>query len=164
MQRLIFLVTFILLFTLLGKGQQSISDSIIVQKSFGGYNFSQGGKKLTVKQLVGSMKLYEPAYLTIKSSQRNYYGGIVAGCIGGFIIGWQIGYSMDGSSPKWGMIALGSGIALTAIPFTIKAFKKALKATEIYNGSIRKVTFRLQCRPEMGLCLNGNGLGMIVRF
>jgi hypothetical protein len=64
------------------------------------------------------------------------------------------------------MVALGTGIALTAIPLTIKAFRKAFEATEIYNGSIRKTSFRQQYKPELGLCLNGNevGLSMKIKF
>ena len=45
------------------------TDSILVKKVFGGYQFYQEGKKLTMKQLVNTLKPNEKACQMIKSAQ-----------------------------------------------------------------------------------------------
>ncbi|MBW8323714.1 MAG: hypothetical protein K0M50_03015 [Prolixibacteraceae bacterium] len=116
MKQTLFIFILIIAFVFQGAARNLKSDTIRIQKVFGGYNFIQNGEKLSVKQLVLVTKTYEPAYSLMKSSQKLYSTGVITACVGGFIIGSQVGRSIDGQSPRWEIVALGSGIALASIP------------------------------------------------
>ena len=117
MKRLLYLFSLVV-FLAQSVTSQNLNNKIMIQKSFGAVNFYQEGKRLTLRQLIRVNTLCETACAEIKSSQRLYTTGIITACVGGFIIGWQAGNAIDVHSPKWGIVALGGGIALASIPLT----------------------------------------------
>jgi hypothetical protein len=136
-------VVFIFFFALSGISQEA-STEIEVKKVFGGYNFLANGEKLKVKQLVKMMEPYQPAYEEMKSARTNLHMAGAVSFTGGFIVGWQLGKAISGETPKWGMVALGTGIALVSIPLTKNSFKKAIKAVGLYNSSLKNTSFQQQ--------------------
>lgn len=163
MKRLLYLFSLVV-FLAQPVTSQNPNNKITVQKSFGAVNFYQEGKSLTLRQLIRVITPCEAACAKIKSSQRLYTTGIITACVGGFIIGWQAGNAINGHSPKWGIVALGGGIALVSIPLTKHSIKKAINAVDLYNASLKQSSFRQTNKPELGLSFNGNGLGLKMNF
>lgn len=159
MKQSLLILTLIIAFVFQGTAQNFKSDTIRIQKVFGGYNFIQNSKKLTVKQLVLATKTYDPAYSLMKSSQKLYVAGIITASIGGFVIGSQIGRSIDGRSPKWGIVIIGGGFALASIPLTRISIKKAVNAVGLYNSSLKQ-----RSNVELGLSFKGNIIGLEMKF
>jgi hypothetical protein len=164
MKRTLFILTLIIAFVFQGNAQNLNSDSIKVQKVFGGCNFILNSKKLTVKQLVLTMKPHEQAYLEMKSSQKYYTAGIITASVGGFLLGWQMGNAINANSPKWGMVALSSGIALLSIPLTRQSVRKARNAVDLYNSSLSQTTFWKKNKPELRLCFDGNNIALKIKL
>jgi hypothetical protein len=151
-------------FTIYLVAQSSNLVVIKTEKVFGGYNFTQDGKKLTIKQLTLAMKAYEPSCSLMKSSQKLYTTSIITACVGGLIIGSQLGRSIEGQSPKWRIVALGGGIALASIPLTKSSIKKAVNAVGLYNSSFRQSSSRQINKPELCLSLMGNVIEFEMKF
>jgi len=158
------LVSFVFILVSHGNSQDSLTHSreITVQKVFGGYNFIMSGKKLTVRELVRTMKPYEAAYAQMKSAQKDYNLATAASVAGGFITGWQLGALAAGESPKWEMFVVGAGVALVSIPFVKRSVRKAQHAVELYNSMIRQSSSR--SIPELRFCVNGGGIGLSVKI
>jgi hypothetical protein len=163
MKRLLYLFSLVV-FLAQPVTSQNPNNKITVQKSFGAVNFYMEGERLTFRQLIRITTPCETACAEIKSSQRLYTTGIISAGVGGFIIGWQAGNAIDGHSPKWGMVALGGGIALVSIPLTKHSMKKAVNAIDLYNASLKQISFRQINKPEFSLSFNGNGLGLKLNF
>ena len=64
---------------------QSTSDSISVNKVFGGYQFIYKDRPLTVKQLMSTLEVNEEAYKVIKSAKGSYDFAMVLSYAGGFL-------------------------------------------------------------------------------
>ena len=163
MKRLLYLFSFVV-FLSQSVSAQNPNKKITVQKSFGTVSFYMESEKLTLRQLIRVTTPCETACAEIKSSQKLYTTGIITACVGGFIIGWQAGNAIDGHSPKWGIVALGGGIALASIPLTKRSMKKTLNAVGLYNSSIKQSSFRQIDRSKLSLSFNGNGIGLKMNF
>lgn len=164
MKRTLLILTTIIATIFNGTAQNLKSDSIEVQKSFGGYQFFFNNKKLTTEKLLFTMKSNEQAYLEMKSSQKFNIAGIATGSVGGFILGLQIGNATKGNTPKWEMVALGSAISLLSIPLYIQAVKKSKKAVELYNSSLRQTSFLKKEKPELHFCFGVNNIALNIKF
>lgn len=164
MKRTLFILTTIITFIFNGTAQNLKSDSIEVQKAFGGYKFFLNNKKLTTEKLLFTMKSNEPAYLEMKSSQKFNIAGIVTGSVGGFLLGQQIGNATKGNTPKWEMVALGSVISLLSIPLNIQAVKRSKKGVDLYNSSLSQTSFWKKEKPELHFCFGVNNIALNIKF
>ena len=141
---------------------QTASDSISMKKVFGGYQFYQGEKKLTVNQLVTAMKPNEQAYNQIKSAQSTYTMAMIFSYAGGFMVGWPIGTAIGGGEPNWAIAGIGAGLIVIAIPISQSFNKKSKQAVETYNGGLHASSF--WDKNELRFSMTGNSLGLSLRF
>ncbi len=158
------IVTFITLLTIACSftyGQIS-TNSISMEKVFGGYQFYQDGKRLNMNQLVNTMKPNEQAYQQIKSAQSTYTLATIIGGAGGFMVGWPIGTALGGGEPNWTMAGIGAGLIVASIPITQSFNKKAKQAVDTYNGVLPTSSF--WDRSELKLAMTGNGVGLTLNF
>lgn len=152
------LLTMSLTFTL----GQTVNDSISAKKVFGGYQFSQGGKRLKVNQLVNAMKPNEQAYNKIKSAKSTYTLATIIGGAGGFMVGYTIGTAIGGGDPNWVMAEIGAGLIVVSIPITLSYNKKAKEAVDTFNDGFKTSSY--WNKSELKMTLTGNGIGFTLRF
>ncbi len=139
--------------------QDNSFKKIEVEKVFGGYNFMIDGGKMKMNKLIETMKSSPIAYQKMKSARNQNNLATATACTGGFLMGWQLGNAISGEPVKWGMVALGGGIALVSIPLTKKSFKKAISAVGLYNSSFGNTSHNLLISTELKLCSNGEFTG-----
>ncbi len=138
------------------------SDSIAMKKVFGGYQFSQHGKALTMPGLVKAMEGNEQAHKEIIEAKSTYSTAMVLGLFGGGLIGWPIGTAMGGGDPQWALAGVGVGLLVISIPVVKKFNKQADKAINTFNGGL-SVNRNLYIH-ELELAILGNGIGFRLKF
>ncbi len=141
---------------------QALTDSISIKKVFGGYQFSQGEKRLNMNQLANAMKPNEQAYNKIKSAKSTYTLATIIGGAGGFMVGWPIGTAIGGGEPNWVMAGIGAGLIVVSIPITQNYNKKAKQAVDTFNDGFRTSSF--WDKSELKMTMTGNGIGFTLRF
>lgn len=142
---------------------QSAADSITVKKVFGGYQFRQAGKLLSLNQLSKVLKTNEEAWDQYKSAQTNYALALVFSGAGGFLIGRPIGTAIAGGEPNWALAGIGAGLVIVAIPIAAGYNTKAKQAVQTYNSGLQK-TSSFWDRNQLKLTLTGNGIGFALKF
>lgn len=138
------------------------NDSITMKKVVGGYQFFQGEERLTVNQLVKTMKTNSEAYSLVKSAQSNNTVASVIGGIGGFMVGWNLGTALGGGEPNWGVAGIGAGLIVVSIPISLSFNKKVKKAVETYNRGFQTSSFWDD--NKLNLSLKSNGIGLCLSF
>jgi hypothetical protein len=164
MKKLFYTLILVFIIVLNGTGQNILPDKIEAQKVFGGYNFIADGQKLNLRQLEDIMKTYDPAYEEMRSAKTDYNLGVVAGCAGGFMLGWQLGKSISGKQANWEMIALGVGMACISIPLTLRSHKKAVKAVNLYNNRQGNMSRRGFYNPVLNFCYSKGVVGVSLKI
>lgn len=167
MRKLIIVCSLIMIVTTsdaqgVNRGIQPATDSILIKKVFGGYQFYQGNQRLNMKQLVNTMKPNEQAYKIIKTAQSTNAIATVLGFTGGFMVGWPIGTSLSGGDPNWTMAAIGAGLIVVALPLSQKFNKQAKQAVNTYNSSLQANSF--WDKNELRFLMTGNGAGFVLNF
>ena len=142
---------------------QSAADSITVKKVFGGYQFRQGDKLLSLNQLSKVLKTNDEAWDQYKSAQANSTLALIFGCAGGFLIGRPIGTAIAGGEPNWALAGIGAGLVIVAIPIATGFNTKAKQAVQTYNSGLRK-TSGFRDNNQLKLSLTGYGIGFALRF
>ena len=115
---------------------QSPSDSIQYTRNIWGTKFYQNNYRINFNQLSGLVGGNEDAARLMRQAYSNKTGSTIVSGIGGFLLGWQLGAWMVGGEPNWAIAAIGEGLILVSIPFSAKANKLAIQATEIYNKNM----------------------------
>ena len=141
---------------------QAPNDQITVKNVFGGVQFFQNGKKLTVGKMVKIMENNEAAYAKIKSAQSNKTLSSVFGIPGGFLLGWSLGSALAGGEPNWVLTGVGAGLVVVSIPFGINSNKQSVAAVDIYNEGLKTTSFVNNI--EGRFCFKGNAIGLILTF
>jgi len=141
---------------------QASPDTILMKKVFGGYQFLQGGKRLTINKLVKAMEPNSMAHKEIKSAQSNYTFAMILGYAAGFMVGWPIGTAVGGGDPNWVMAGIGAGLVIISIPISQSFNKKAGKAVGIYNSGLRAGSF--WDKNELKFAVTNNGVGLTFGF
>jgi hypothetical protein len=141
---------------------QSTTDTIVMQKVFGGYQFYQGSKRLNVSNLVRTMKPNEQAFKEIKAAQTTYIFGNIVAFAGGFMVGWPIGTAIGGGDPNWTLAAVGAGLIIITIPIGQKFNKQARTAVNTYNKGAKTSSFWDNTDIRFGF--TGNGLGFTMNY
>lgn len=157
----------VLIVTLLTMGMtfsyaQTASDSITMKKVFGGYQFIQADKKLSVKQLGEALKSNQVAHEQFKSAKSSYTLATVIGSVGGFLVGWQLGTAIAGGEPNWAVGGIGAGLVVVSIPISSSFNKKAKQAVDLYNVGLQSTSF-LE-RTETNFTVTSNGIGLTFNF
>jgi len=141
---------------------QTTSDSIIMKKVFGGYQFYQREQALSMNQLVNAVSSNEDAYTQIKSVQSISAVAMILSYAGGFMIGWPIGTAIGGGEPNWAMAGIGAGLIAITIPISKNVNKKTRKAVETYNSGLQTSSFWY--KNELKVLMTGNGIGLTLKF
>lgn len=141
---------------------RNTSDSIVIIKRFGGYQFFKNDRHVSMSQLQTMFQDNDRAYKELKSSRSAATPSSVLGYAGGFLIGWPLGTAIGGGKPVWALAAVGAGLTAVSIPLSIKAGKKAKSAVATYNAGLNSgSSIRIK---EMKLNVSNNGVGVLMRF
>jgi hypothetical protein len=141
---------------------QASTDTIVMQKVFGGYQFYQGSKRMNISNLVKTMKPNEQAFQEMKAAQTTYIFGNIVAFAGGFMVGWPIGTSLGGGDPNWTLAAVGAGLIIITIPISQKFNKQARTAVNTYNKGVKTSSFWDNKNLRFGF--TGNGLGFTMSY
>ena len=139
---------------------QNTTDTLVLKKVWGSYQFYQNDTKLTFREVVGKMKPNEQAYLHIKSAQRNKTWSTIIGSIGGFMVGWPLGTAIGGGDPNWTMAGIGAALIVVSIPINQKFNKHFRMAVDTYNAN----PSALRNKKEWDLSFKGNALSLKYKF
>lgn len=150
-----------LLFFAMGSlyGQQQ-SDSISIEKGLGTI-FRQNGKILNPRAMLQIMQNNQEAFTEMKTARSNYVIGNIIGGIGGFCVGYPLGTAMAGGKANWTMAAIGGGLVLVSIPFSITYTRHAKHAVSVYNMGLRQTSGNLL---DLKLGFTSNGFGLNISF
>lgn len=139
------------------------AQKIEVEKLLLGYNYTQNGNPMSMKDLVKTMEPNQQAFDLIKKAQLNNTFASIIGFVGGFLIGWPIGTAIRGDKANWNLAGIGAGIAAIGIPFSSSASKQARQAVELYNSSFNSASF-YKLNSKFKIVANGNGIGLSINF
>jgi hypothetical protein len=166
MQRILLLIAVLITTVTTSTAQnantKTSSDSILIIKKFGGYQFYKNDRQLNMNQLQAVLEVNNEAYKDIKSARSATTFSSILGYAGGFLIGWPIGTAMGGGKPNWTMAAVGAGLTAISIPISISAKKKARSAVSKYNSGLTSNSsagFK-----ELKLKLTDDGIGVVLKF
>jgi hypothetical protein len=62
------------------------------------------------------MEINPEAHAEMKVANTNYSVSIIFSCIGGFMVGYQLGTSVGGGEPDWTLAVVGVGLPGVSIP------------------------------------------------
>lgn len=144
------------------KGVASTRDSILIHKSFGGYQFYHGNTRLNMSQLVKTMRPNEQAWQLVKKAQSTNTLATITGFTGGAFIGWPIGTALAGGDPEWLMAGIGAGLIVVAIPLSQKFNRQVTQAVDVYNAPLRESSF--WDKRELKFSVNQHGAGFVFNF
>lgn len=77
------------------------------------------------------------------------------------LIGWPLGAAIAGGDPNWTLAAIGGGLVVVAIPFSVAYTKNAKRAVELYNSGLANQD--ISC-IDFQFGITGNGLGLKITF
>lgn len=138
------------------------SDSIVIVKRFGGYQFFKNDRQMSMSQLQTMFQDNDQAYKEIKASRSAATASSVIGYAGGFLIGWPLGTAVGGGKPVWALAAVGAGLTAVSIPLSIHAKKKARSAVAKYNAGLTSSSSVLI--KEVKLNFSSDGMGVVLKF
>ena len=103
------------------------------------------------------------AHALIQSARSTNNIAVGLSAVGGGLIGWPIGSAIGGGDPQWILAGIGAGVILIAIPISISANKKSLKAFDLFNAGL---TYQPPESPtsQWHLVSNGSGIGLSWQF
>lgn len=129
-----------------------------------GYHFEQNDEKIKLKEVIKATESNPEANLMIKKGRKNKTVADVLSFVSGGLIGIPLGQSIAGGDPNWTLAYIGGGIALVAIPFTLRSLNKINKGVDKYNLSLKTASLKPSFEPEFHLITSSNGLGITMRF
>ncbi|NVJ88723.1 MAG: hypothetical protein HWD82_04710 [Flavobacteriaceae bacterium] len=157
MKKLVFVFAAIL-FTSITLNAQKIE----MNKVWGGYQFTQDGKSLSLNDMQEIMKSNQEAYDLVQSAKSNKTWGMILGTAGGVLVGFPIGTAIGGGDPEWALAGVGAALIVASIPI-VKGFNnKTKKAVELYNNDVTSGAYHFN--PSFDLNIKGTSLGIIMSF
>ncbi len=158
MKRLFLIVCFLTLTSVCCEAQ-----FISAEKKIGGYEFYQDGQRVKLKELVRIIDTNDEARSLMKMAQSEKVISSIIGYGGGFMMGYSLGSWVNRGELRWSVLGVGAGLALVSIPVSRGAYDKALRAVGIYDDALESSVFRKK-KPELGLIVSGNGIGVAIAF
>lgn len=138
------------------------SQEIEMKKVWGGYQFSQDGKNLTLSDMQKIMKDNKEAYELVTSAKSNQTWALILGTAGGALVGFPIGTAIGGGDPEWALAGAGAALIVATIPI-VKGFnKKTSKAVNLYNDGLSSNAYNFN--PTFNLNIKGTSLGITMTF
>jgi hypothetical protein len=148
------------LFSTASMAQES-SNEIIIQKNFFGIKYFQNDRRLTPGEMSKIMEPNAEAYKLVKSGRALGTVSSILSSMGGFLIGYPIGASINGQETNWTMAAVGGGIIVGSIPLQLVSNNKMKKAVATYNKGASSTSFR---RTTFSVGATEHGYGLSVQF
>ena len=141
---------------------QTATDSILIKKTGGDYQFYQGDERLNMSQLLIVLKHNDLAFKQIRSAQSSHTLGMVVGMAGGFMVGYPLGTAIAGGEPNWTLAIAGGALIVISIPIIQNFKKKAHQAVDTYNAGLQTTSF--WDTHELRLSIAANGIGFTLNF
>lgn len=116
---------------------------------------------LKPRNMLELMKDNPAALEEMKKAKANSDAASVFAFLGGGLIGWTLGGLIGPEPPTWGLAAAGAGLILVALPLSSSYVKRASKATEIYNSSLKQTGHQ---PVKVNLGLSDHGFGLTMKF
>jgi hypothetical protein len=136
------------------------ADTIEIKKGLE-TSFRLNGKKLKPKQLLELTKNNAEANTLMKTAKSNYTAAYIFSSAGGYLIGYQLGYSIGGGKANWTVAGVGGALFLASLPFSGAYAKHAKKAVTVYNKGLNQVGFK---KVWVYPALSSDGVGLRVKF
>lgn len=155
--------TFLILILAISSINFCHAQKIESKKIFGGYKYTLNGEKMTMRDLVQTMKADATSSEQIKKAQSNNTIATIIGGIGGGLIGWPLGTAAGGGDPNWTLAAIGAGLIAVSIPISSGAYKKTNQAVESYNQSLGITSFK-KLKPGFKFIVNAKGIVLAMNF
>lgn len=125
------LALFICLLSFVFESQAQTKDTIIISRN----KFILSGIEMNFNQAMEVMKEDSEALRLMKKAKLNNTFASVFGFVAGFSIGYPLGQALGGGEPEWGVMAVGGGAVLIAIPFMVNTKRFSKKAVRIFNAN-----------------------------
>ncbi len=136
------------------------ADTIEVKKGFE-TSFRLNGKRLKPKQLLELTKKNPEANSLMKKARSNYTAAYIFSSAGGYLIGYQLGYSISGGKANWTVAGVGGALFLASLPFSGAYAKHAKKAVIVYNKGLNQIGLK---KVWIYPALSSDGVGLTLRF
>ncbi|GAA0872072.1 hypothetical protein GCM10009117_12190 [Gangjinia marincola] len=133
------------------------------KKVFGGYQFEQDGKMLSLKDLQNLVEGNKQAFTLVKKARNGNTFATILGIAGGGMVGFPLGTAIGGGDPNWTFAAIGGGLIVVALPLSNSAYRKAKEAVDMYNATL-STTNTFSVKPQLHLITNSNGVGFSLHF
>jgi hypothetical protein len=127
------------------------SDSISMSKTFWGYQFEQGGKRLSKLELKSAIVFNRESHQLYKKARTNNLIALVLGGYGGYMAGYTLGVYVAGGEPNLLYGGIGAGLIAASMVLdqrtyllyeqSIEAFNKDLPAAP--SGDSSKLFFNI---------------------
>ena len=158
-----FVLSLLLCTATLGAQAQLARDTVSVKKVFGGVKFEQHGAVLSPKYVQQLIQPVPEAYQEMKKARaNNTVANIVSGA-GGFLLGYTLGTALSGAEAEWTVAAIGGGLIIASIPFSVKFRKQATHAVQLYNAHLSGQQETGSLHMRFGLTGAGVGLRLELR-
>lgn len=138
------------------------SDSVLVEKVFGGYHFYYKNKRININHLAYTVESNRSAFKEAQKAQSTNLFSSILGFTGGFLVGWPVGTLISGNDPNWTIAAIGAGLIVLSIPISHEANIQAKSAVDIYNNGL--ATSSYWDKHELNFTISENGVGLTLNF
>jgi hypothetical protein len=98
-------------------------------------SYEQNGEEIDPGSMVQEVKKDPDAAVHVKRSRAWGIGAIVVAGVGGGLVGWSLGYAIEGD-PNWALIAVGGGAIAASIPLMVVSNSQLRKGVERYNDNL----------------------------
>lgn len=155
-QRFIFLI---IMFTcIMTTFSQNSTDSIKIVRFNNSSSYQQAGRVLKSSDFKYILSANKTSLKYFRKAQT--LGGFSSAFnyVGGFCIGYPIGYAIKGGQMNWSLFSMGCGFVMLAIPISIASNHKLKMAIDNYNSNLKPETVLNQLDVKLGCTQNGIGL------
>ena len=136
MKKVILTSIILIFFASVSLGQNS-TDFIGYGRVFGEYKFYQNDYPLNWNSIKDIVQSNELAYKEYKKGKKFRVINQIIGSIGGFIVGYQLGYLIRGGEANLNSLGIGAGITIVGVSFGIRAVEHLKKSVDIYNEGLK---------------------------
>jgi hypothetical protein len=123
--------------------------------------FTRNYQLLTTRDLMEITKPNAAAYKEMRIARSHKNFASLMQFSGGFLVGIPLGSALSGGEPNWPIAAIGAGVIIVSIPFSVAYTKRATKAVRIYNEGLKSTG---QNSLDFNIGFTQNGLGLQLRF
>jgi hypothetical protein len=137
---------------------QNSTDSIQKVQNNNKLRYEQAGKVFNASELKHILSTNKTSLKYFHKAQT--LGGFANsfGYLGGFCIGYPLGYAISGYQMNWSLFAMGCGFVMLAIPISIASNNKLKMAIDTYNSNVKPKSVSNPLDIKLGCTPNGVGI------